>query len=134
MVARTTRGKIMCFDTDAYLLLVDNGATACISNKTSSFISPLIPTHKRMKGIAGKVGNLSIGTIRWRIKDNEGVSHNILIPNSYYIRGAPTRLLLPQHWAQEAGDIEPEPNGTWCATYGESVVLHWNQGKHKRMI
>src|SRR5687768_2297986 len=119
MAASSAKAKVMHFNTDAMLLLVDNGATACISYKTSNIISPLIPTNKKIKGFAGKLRGLYMGTTKWCINNDNGANHDFIIPNLYYIKNAPTRLLSPQHWAQEANDKEPEQNNTWCATYKE---------------
>src|SRR5688500_8818477 len=75
-----------------------------------------------------------MGTIRWSINDNNGMSHDFVIANSYNVKQAPTRLFSPQHWAQEANNDIPEPNGSWCATYKESVVLQWQQRKYQRTL
>ncbi len=48
--------------------------------------------------IAGK------GTFKFLIKDDEGKQHTICIKNSLYVPDMRRCLLLPQHWAQEAGD------------------------------
>ena len=68
------------------MLLVDNGATACISNKTSNFISILTSTDKVVKGFGGEIHGVSVGTIKWNIEDNEGITHDLVIPNSYYVK------------------------------------------------
>ena len=58
------------------------------------------------------------------------MSHKILLPNSLYSTEAPFRLLSPQHWSQIAKDDLPQPKGTWCATYDDSMVLEWQQQKY----
>jgi hypothetical protein len=44
----------------------------------------------------------------------------IQIPNSLYLPKLEKCLLLPQHWAQEAGD-----NQTWMGHFAHCCVLHW---------
>ena len=123
------------FDTDSGLLRIDNCATRSISPYTEDFIGKLTPLpNRKVQGIGGKVGRLMSGTIKWDIEDDEGVVHSIRIPNSIYLPQAPSRLLSPQHWAQEARDNVPVKNGTWCATYGTQVVLYWGQQQFKRTI
>lgn len=68
----------------------------------------------------------------WRIDNDLGQPHDILLPNTYYSPHGKHRLLCPQHWAQTAKDNHPHPNGTWCATYADYVVLHWGQQRHRR--
>jgi hypothetical protein len=71
------------------------------------------------------------GTIKLKIYDDDGVIHDILIPNSYYVPMGQSRLLSPQHWAQQANDTFPFRHGTWCATYNDCIICYWNQQKHK---
>ncbi len=44
------------------------------------------------------------GTFRFTITDDNGKRHTIQIPNSLYLPWLKSCLLLPQHWAQEAGE------------------------------
>jgi hypothetical protein len=89
---------------------------------------------QKVQGIGGKVGEIMGGTIRWYIEDDDGVTHAIEIPNGIYLPTAPSRLLSPQHWAQEARDNKPDKDGTWCATYQDAVILWWGQRKFRRTI
>eukprot|EP00978_Attheya_sp_CCMP212_P025331 scaffold81193_cov68-Attheya_sp.AAC.1 len=59
----------------------------------------------------------------------------ISLPGTLDTPTAPVRLLSPQHWSQQANDNHPLPRGTWCATYQDSVMLHWwGQRKFARAI
>ena len=60
------------------------------------------------------------------------MEHQITLPNSYYVPGASSHILSPQHWSQTAKDNKPNPRGTWCATYDDEIVLWWNQRKYKQ--
>ena len=96
---------------------------------------PLSPINRKIKGIGGSLGNIQRGTLRWTIEDDLGRKHDLQIPNSLYVPDSPSRLLSPQHWAQEARDVKPHPRGTWwCATYGDKLVLQWDQRKFTRTI
>jgi len=104
------------FDTDSALIRVDNCATACISNDTKDFIGELTPSRRKVKGIVGPAGDgVMTGTIQWHIEDDDGVSHEVNLPGSYYVPWSTSKLLSPQHWAQTAKDNKPMPRGTWCA-------------------
>lgn len=122
------------FDTDSYIIRVDNCATRSISPSIDDFIDPPLPINKRIKGLNGTIGGLMVGTIKWNIEDDDGKIHPVILPNSLYIPDATSRLLSPQHWAQVAKDNKPKPNGTWCATYADRIVLFWNQEKYKRTL
>jgi hypothetical protein len=123
------------FDTDSKALRIDNCATRSISPYISDFVTPPVPMNNRkVKGIGGLMSDVMIGTIKWSIEDDEGQVHDIVLPESIYLKGGTSRLLSPQHWAQIAKDNHPKPHGTWCATYHDHVVLHWKQQQYKRTI
>ena len=124
----------LCFDTDSFPIRVDNCATATISNRIEDFDGPLSKSNQKIKGIGGSIGNVQRGTIKWRIEDDNGKVHTLLLPNSYYVPNSPSRLLSPQHWAQQAKDQKPLPRGTWCATYSDAIVLQWQQRKFTKTI
>lgn len=124
------RAKPFLCDTDSKLVLVDNCASASISHDTADFISPLVPSNHKIKGFGGIVTDLLVGTIKWQIEDDEGQVHDVVLPNSYYAKNAPIRLLSPQHWSQTATDSK----GTWCATHHNKLILYWKQEKYKRTL
>ena len=124
----------MSFDTDSFTLTVDNCASASITNNIKDFIEPPKASRTKILGISGVSAATLVGTVRWKIEDDAGQSHDIYLPNTYYAKTAPCKLLSPQHWSQVADDNSPEPNGTWCATYSDSVVLEWDQRKYRRTI
>ena len=63
-----------------------------------------------------------MGTIKWSWLDDEGKQWTHLIPNSYYSQAGGVRLLSPQHFAQQTGDLI----GAGSRTNGKSVRLYWN--------
>jgi hypothetical protein len=106
-----------------------------MSPYTKDFVGILVPVRKlRIRGIGGSVKGIMMGTVKWQIEDDNGMTHTITIPGSYYVPDAPSRLLSPQHWAQQAKDHYPKPRGTWCVTYDNEITLQWNQRKYTRTI
>ncbi len=71
-----------------------------------------------------------MGTVRWRIHDDAGSIHCILLPNTHYSPHAESRLLSPQHWAQ----IAKNGRGTKCTTYHDALILEWDNQKFKRTV
>ncbi len=68
------------------------------------------------------------------INNDNGKPHRIKIPNSLYLPGLRMCLLLPQHWAQEARDNYPRPNGTRMENDAHSCKLFWGQGYFVKTI
>ena len=87
------------FDTDTKTIRIDNCSSYCISNDKRDFIMPLKRINKKLKGLGGTLTEVYSGTIKWSIEDDDGVSHDIVIPNGLYIKDSPSKLLSPQHWA-----------------------------------
>ncbi len=88
-----------------------------------------------------KVGGISKGltiqgkgTLVLTISNNTGKPHRVRIPNSLYLPGLRMCLLSPQHWAQEARDNYPLPNGTRMENNANNCVLFWGQGKFSKTI
>jgi Reverse transcriptase (RNA-dependent DNA polymerase)/GAG-pre-integrase domain len=130
--ATTTRQneKIMLFDTDSSPIKIDNCSSRSMSFSRSDFISGTLKPVQNMKvtGYSGaKVPITHKGTIRWYIADDNGTTQALVIPNSFYVPSSTTRLLSPQHFAQQANDHHPIRRGTWCATYDDSIQLQWKQ-------
>ena len=126
--------EVARFDTDAKAIRIDNCASYCISNDKRDFITPLKKVNKSLKGLGGTLADIYSGTIKWSIEDDDGVPHDIVIPNGLYVKDSPSKLLSPQHWAQTAQDFKPLPRGTWCSTYHDCIQLHWDQRKHTKTV
>ena len=79
-----------------------------------------------VNGISSGLDIKGEGTFKFNITNNDGNAHMIGIPNSLYVPTFLRCLLLPQHWAQEAGDKQ-----IWIGNYRNNRVLNWRGGKKK---
>ena len=122
------------FDSDSFKIGVDNHSSFSLSNCRDHFVGPITPLNANLLGINGVSAIKGRGTICWTIEDDDGVPHTITLHNALYVPSSPVCLLSPQHWAQVVNDHYPLQEGTWCATYSKSVVLHWDQRKFCRTI
>ena len=123
------------FDSNSFVIRVNNHASKCMSNRRQHFVGPIQPLpNKRVQGVGGLLQVKGRGTIRWRIEDDGGRIHNVLIHGALYIPDLPICLLCPQHWSQQTNDNFPQKNGTWCGTYASECVLHWDQQQFKRTV
>ena len=116
----------MTFDTDSFVIAVDNCATRSITNDLSDFVETRQKTKlSTIKGVSRLIQVLRQGTIRWNICDDKGKTHEILLPNSFYAPQAPMRLLSPQHWAQSLAVAQKTQDAT-CTTTAKNVQLKWD--------
>lgn len=129
-----SRIKDHSYDTDSFNIGIDNHASYCITNSLKDFID----TPKRVKvcvrGIKGNIKSLLQGTILWSVLDDDGVQHELRIPNSYYAPDIPIRLLSPQHLAQVLAPSETVDGGTICSTLQDRVELQWFNRQHKLTV
>ncbi len=65
-----------------------------------------------VEGIKSGLDIKGTGTFKFKIKDDNGMTHEIKITNSLYVPELKRCLLSPQHWVLEAKDNYPMPKGT----------------------
>jgi hypothetical protein len=113
------------FDSDSYLIRVDNHASRCMANALHLFEDLHLDNNKgQVDRITSGLNISGQGTFKFNIADNNGKVHAIKIPNSLYVPNLKRCHLSPQNWAQEAGDEQ-----TWMGNYRDSCVLNWRGGK-----
>ena len=100
------------FDLDSQPLMFDDGASASIINDLWDYVTRPTAITCKVKGIAGSAKATYHGTVKWKIEDDNNIIHTFVIPNTYYIAAAPTRILSPQHFAQQMQDHKPHAEGT----------------------
>ncbi len=83
---QTHHDEVARFDTDARGIRIDNCASYCISNDKKDFITPLKKVNKKLKGLGGTLADIYSGTIKWSIEDDDGVSHDWVIPDGLYVK------------------------------------------------
>ena len=122
------------FDSDAQALMLDDGASACITNDMEDFIEPPKQVDKKVKGIKGHAHATHRGTIKWHIEDDRGLVHVMIIRGTYLIPDAPTRIVSPQHLAQQADDHYPREEGTGALTTSKTITLFWAQRRYAKTV
>ena len=122
------------YDSDSFIIAIDNCSSKCITNNMSDYVSPPTPVNIPVRGIGGTVTATFKGTVNWSIEANDGVVHTWKVTDVYFNASSPYRLLSPQHWAQSQDDNYPERRGTWCGTYDDAVELFWKQNAFTRTI
>ena len=119
------------FDTDSELVGIDNWCTACISHNINDFVGPLHDCNRAINGFGGtKTTQVKMGTIEWKIMDDNGRVHTMWIPKSFYVPKGQARLWSPQHVAKVQKDIE----GTGSETNGKQVTLYWHGKQYKKTV
>ena len=115
------------FDSDAQTLMLEDRASACIMNDINDFIQPPKRVDKMVKGIKGHAQATHQGTLKWYIEDDHGLVHVMVITGAYLIPETTTRILSPQHLAQQANDHYPTAEGTGALTTSKNITLFWAQ-------
>ena len=71
----------IAFDPASYTILVDSGASQCITNDKAHFIGKPKRVLTKATGIGSAPCTLQ-GTVRWTWDDDDGVPHTKDIPNT----------------------------------------------------
>ena len=111
------------FDSDSQALMLDDGASACITNNKNDFIEPPKRMDHKVKGIKGHAKATHRGTIKRHLEDNNRLVHVMVITGAYFIPEAATRILSLQHLAQQADDHYPSGKGTGALTTSKNIML-----------
>jgi hypothetical protein len=76
------------YDSDSFLIAIDNCASRCITNDMTDFISPPTQVSVTVKGIRGSVLATCKGTVRWSIKDDQWCQHMSHFYKGYWVTEA----------------------------------------------
>jgi hypothetical protein len=87
-----------------------------------------------VEGIKAGLDIKGTGTFKFKIKANNGMAHNIKMPNSLYALELRRCLLSPQHWVQEGTDNYPRPKGMQMKQDDEYYILIWGQAKYRKLV
>ena len=69
--------------------MIDDRASACITNNLTDLIGRSHRINQQIKGIAGHAQAMHRGTVQWKIEDNAGKVHSININGTYYMTDVP---------------------------------------------
>jgi hypothetical protein len=106
----------------------------CIVNAPHLFEDLKLGDVEEVEGIKSELDIKGMGTFKFKIKDDNGMTHEIKIPNSLYVPELKRCLLSPQHWVQEAKDNYPRPKGTRMSQDNEFKYEYWGQAKYQKLI
>jgi hypothetical protein len=106
------------------------------ANRTDQFDSDLktFEGDHQVDEIESCIDIKGVRTFKIRIEDDDGQVYPIRVPNSIYVPFLKKVLLAPHHQAQATHDITSNPRGTRMATYGNCIILYWDQGKDKQTL
>ena len=114
--------------------MLDDGASACITNDKDDFIEPPKFVVRKVRGIKGHVKATHRSTLKWHLEDENGLVHVMVIKGAYLIPDAATRILSPQHLAQQADDHYPQEEGTGALTTSKTITLFWSQRRFAKTM
>ena len=129
----TTHPMIM--NADSYLIAIDDHSSCCMTSKIPNFIHPITSMKIKVKGFQG-ASSLAhgIGTTKWKIDDDQGKTHDIVIRNALYVPEAKQQLIYPQKWAQQQNDNYPKIRGIYVIQDKDVLELHWSQDTFMKTI
>ena len=122
------------FNSDSRALMLNDGALACITNDKGDFIEPPKRVDRKVRGIKGHATATHRGTLKWHVEDDSSLVDIMVIKGAYLIPDAATRILLPQHLAQQDDDHCPKDEGTRALTTSKHIMLFWSQRRFSKTM
>ena len=109
------------FDSDSHDLMLDDGASACITNCKEDFVEPPKRMDRKVKGIKGHTDTTHRGTLKSYLEDDVGLVHILVIQGASGI-------------AQQANDHYPMEEGTGSLTTSKNITLFWSQRRFTKTV
>ena len=78
----------MVFDTDSYPILVDSGASHCMTNCKDDFVDTPLVTKHHIQGL-GNATALMMGTVRYSFQNDAGQVSHFLVKDCLYVPTLP---------------------------------------------
>jgi hypothetical protein len=127
------------FDSDSKPIAIDNCSSRCLTNSVQDFLPGTVrKCNVAVSGVGGLIKCQTKDTVSWTIEDDQGRSHDVLVPDTPMCDALPKRLFSPQHWAQEIENKSRLPIlGRWrphCTTNADTTVLTWGRGKFTKTV
>jgi hypothetical protein len=105
-------------------LIIDSGASVCITPHHSDFIN-YKPSTVKIKDLRSSNNMAGEGLLRWKVEDVSGQTVNLDLPlPGYHIPGAKVRLLSPQVLILMFGGHTKQKNCNVEVYLADGVVLH----------
>ena len=114
--------------------MLDDGASACITNDDNDFIQNPKRVDKKAKGIKGHAQVTHQGTLKWYIEDDNGLVHKMVIMGAYLIPETTTIILSPQHLAHQSNDHYPTADDTGAPTTIKNITMFWAQRRFTKTV
>jgi hypothetical protein len=83
------------FDSDSYPIGIDCHASRCMVNSPHLFKKLQLKQGGGVAGINSGLEIKGIGTFKFKVDDGDGTTHEIKIPNSFYLPDLKRCLLSP---------------------------------------
>ena len=90
----------MVFNTNSIPILIDSGASYCMTNDRQDFLDDPIPITTNIQGLGDSQATMR-GTIRYSLSDDSGCVTSFLIKDCYLVPMLPIRIFSLQHWFDE---------------------------------
>ena len=121
-------------DSDSQSLMIDDGASACITNHKADFVDEPLKISRKVKEIKGHARAMHRGAVQWMIEEDDGLVHALMIQGAYLVPEVTTKIMSQQHLVQQMHGNSPNSEGMGSIMTSKSVTLFWNQQKYYKTV
>ena len=109
--------------------IMDTGSTDHTCKESNFFVGKIMPCPKiNIKGIGGQLNAKGSGTVKFKIVDGHGKTHEMLVHNVLHVPDSPVNLFSPQKFARD--DESNGISGTCFLTCGNTSHFIWHNSKY----
>jgi hypothetical protein len=128
--------NLFTMDTDGVPFIIDNSANGAICNTRSLFLGPFEQKNVTKVTAHGKTSDvMRVGTIRLKLRDDNGDEWTYDIPNVVFDPDSPYSLLgipfLGEYFAKDNPN-ESRDEETWILSRSSQSQFTWDHGQHER--
>ena len=89
---------------ESYIIAIYNCCSYSFAKRRSDFICKMSTCSITIQGFMGNSKTAEKGTWKFKMEDDNAMTHDVLIANTLYEPKDPFHLLSPQHWSQKSDD------------------------------
>ena len=116
--ARMAGTDAISFDSDSFDIAMDNCASRTMTFNQADFITPLrTPDVSSIIGAGCSAPVQGMDDVSYLVTDDNGVQHEMIVKDAYYVPSVPFRLLAVNQYAKQI-EANPGSEGTGIFSFG----------------
>ena len=128
-----TKEAFCYFGSRTYSFVLDTGTSDHVCKDRELFINEPTPCpNVQLRGVSGTIQASGIGSIKFRIRDDDGKSHDLIIHDVIYVPECPINLISPQ--LLSSGPKKDKLQDAGLLTFQDTTIFFWDTMTYTKTI